>query len=124
MKVENHFWSATDSMQRAKRTLSTHSMCISSHPPSQPKRPTFSKSSSSSTSQGMKTFRTANIDFVKEGILGPLIDRAARLGEGIIAARVRQAEFESRLLPKPALQAKTALVKRQGEATWLPCKII
>jgi hypothetical protein len=29
-----------------------------------------------------------------------------------------------RLLPEPALQAKTALVKRQGEATWLPCKII
>ena len=65
----------------------------------------FSKSSSSSTSQGMKTFRKANIDFVKEGILGPLIDRAARLGEGILAARVRQAEFESRLLPKPVCVA-------------------
>ncbi len=29
-----------------------------------------------------------------------------------------------RLLPEPALQAKTVFTKRQSEATWLPCKII
>jgi hypothetical protein len=29
-----------------------------------------------------------------------------------------------RLLPKPALQAKAAFIKRRSEATWLPCKII
>jgi hypothetical protein len=29
-----------------------------------------------------------------------------------------------RLLPPPALQAKTAFITRQSEATWLPCKII
>jgi hypothetical protein len=30
----------------------------------------------------------------------------------------------SRLLPPPALQAKTVFITRQSEATWLPCKII
>ena len=50
-------------------------------------------------------WRKANKEFVLKAIIGPMVDKAARLGEGMIAARRRQSEFESRPLQKPVCVA-------------------
>lgn len=54
---------------------------------------------------GETPFRKANREFVQSAILGPLVERACRQGEALLAARHRQAEFERRPLPKPVCVA-------------------
>lgn len=45
-------------------------------------------------------WRRANKEFVRQLILEPCIDKACKIGEAMLAARARQAAFETRELPK------------------------
>ena len=49
--------------------------------------------------------RRATREFIANAILSPIVDRAAKQGEAILAARARQAEFELRPLQKPVCTA-------------------
>lgn len=76
-------------------------------PTSRPGLPSRSSAASAKSAppRAEPEWRRANKEFVMQAVLGPMIDRAARLGEGMIAARKRQAEFERRPLQKPVCVA-------------------
>ena len=70
-------------------------------------RPSLSSTSRSSGSRKSlePEWRRANKEFILKSIIGPLIDKAAKGGEAMLAARKRQTEYEARPLQKPVCVA-------------------
>ena len=71
--------------------------------PSAARRPSAMAAGTAPKPSGIKDpeWRKANKDFIKSMILMPCIDKACKLGEAMLAARSRQAAFETRELQKP-----------------------